>query len=289
VGKKVMIIDVAKCVGCYACQIACKDEHVDNDWSPYTKPQPDTGSFWRRVEEIERGTFPKVKLTYIPINCMHCDSPPCIRACRIGAIIKRADGIVLINPEKCNGCVDIAKPLCLDACPYNTIYFNEKLRIAQKCTFCVHLIDGKDPLYKFGIPRCVDVCQKEAMIFGDEETLKDIIQKAEILHPEYGVKPRVYYLNLPKPFIAGAVVDPSEDEVIEGAKVTAIDLFTGEKHETLTDEFGDFWLRDLKWNHKYMIYIEKDGYLKKIVGIITTEKDVNLGDIEIYKYKKSNT
>ncbi|MEM2104027.1 MAG: 4Fe-4S dicluster domain-containing protein [Candidatus Bathyarchaeia archaeon] len=280
-GRKIMIIDVAKCVGCYACQIACKDEHVDNDWTPYAKPQPDTGSFWRRVEEMERGSFPKVKLTYIPVNCMHCDNPPCIRACRIGAIVKRADGATLIQPEKCNGCIDIAKPLCVNACPYNAIYFNEKLKIAQKCTLCAHLLDGKDPLYQLEVPRCVDACQKEAMMFGDEETFKQVIEKAEVLHPEYGTKPRVHYLNLPKPFIAGTVTDPINNEVVEGAKVVAANLFTGKKHETVTDEFGDFWIKNLEWNHKYVLYVEKEGYPKKTIDVVTTEKDINLGNIEI--------
>ena len=55
-GKKAFIVDVARCNGCYCCQIACKDEHVGNDWSPYAKPQPDTGQFWCRLNEYTRGT-----------------------------------------------------------------------------------------------------------------------------------------------------------------------------------------------------------------------------------------
>ncbi len=53
---KVMIIDITKCNGCYNCQIACKDEHVGNDWTPIAKPQPDTGQFWTHVEEYRKGT-----------------------------------------------------------------------------------------------------------------------------------------------------------------------------------------------------------------------------------------
>jgi tetrathionate reductase subunit B len=66
VGKKVFVVDVARCNGCYCCQIACKDEHVGNDWSPYAKPQPDTGQFWCRLNEYTRGTVPKVKLHSVP-------------------------------------------------------------------------------------------------------------------------------------------------------------------------------------------------------------------------------
>jgi len=273
---KVMVIDISKCNGCYLCQIACKDEHVDNDWSPYAKPQPDTGHFWLKIEEMERGTTPKVKVTYIPILCMHCDNAPCISVCPVKAVVKRPDGLVIIDPTKCNGCKE-----CIPACPYHVIYFNDKLNIAQKCTGCAHLVDGKDPLLT--IPRCVDVCPFDAILFGEEEELKELIAKAEVLKPEHGTKPRVYYLNLPKPFIAGTVYDPDIDECLEGAKVTAIDEKTGKTYETITDEFGDFWLTNLEWNHSYTIKIEKEGYNTWTLEGVKTEKDVNLGDIPLLR------
>ncbi|MDI9619612.1 MAG: carboxypeptidase regulatory-like domain-containing protein [Candidatus Nezhaarchaeota archaeon] len=273
---KVMVIDIAKCHGCYDCQIACKDEHVDNDWSPYAKPQPDTGHFWLKLEEMERGTTPKVKVTYIPVLCMHCDNASCMSACKVKAIYKRPDGLVIIDPEKCNGCRE-----CVAACPYHAIYFNDKLNIAQKCTGCAHLLDGKDPL--ISTPRCVDVCPFDAIIFGDEKDLKSMIEKAEVLKPECGAKPRVYYLNLPKPFIAGAVYDPDVDECVEGAKVTVTDPETGETYETVTDEFGDFWLNNLRWNRKYTVKVEKEGYYTWTLDDVRTEKDVNLGDIPLLR------
>lgn len=68
---KAMVIDVNKCSGCYNCQIASKDEHVGNDWTPYSKPQPDTGQFWMKVNEMERGSGSKVKVIYIYTNAMH--------------------------------------------------------------------------------------------------------------------------------------------------------------------------------------------------------------------------
>ncbi len=102
---KVFVIDVNLCVGCYACQFVCKDEHVGNDWSPIAKPQPDTGQFWMRLDEYICGTVPKVKMHYIPNPCMHCDEPPCIPPCPIeGAIYKREDGLVIIDSVKCTGC-----------------------------------------------------------------------------------------------------------------------------------------------------------------------------------------
>jgi len=280
---KVLIIDVGRCNGCMCCVVACKDEHVANDWSPYVKPQPEYGHFWIRIERMERGSIPKVKVTYIPRLCMHCDNAPCIKVCPTRAINKRADGIVLIDPDKCDGCKQLkTKPLCIEACPYKVIYFNDSLSIAQKCTLCAHLLD--DPEWKYG-PRCVDACPREAMIYGDDgdSKIKELIAKAEVLNPEHGTKPRVYYLNLPKPFISGCVVDPEEKEVVIGAKVIALDLYTNEEYETQTDELGDFWFKELKWNHKYLIKIQKDGYKEKIVGVFTTDKDVNVGDVFLEK------
>ena len=86
---KVFVIDITKCNGCHNCQIACKDEHVGNDWTPYAKPQPDTGQFWAKVEENVRGTFPKVKIAYMLHMCQHFDEAPCIKACKQNAIFKR--------------------------------------------------------------------------------------------------------------------------------------------------------------------------------------------------------
>jgi len=155
---KVMVVNIDLCNGCYNCQIVCKDEHVGNDWSPYAKPQPNTGHFWMKLVEMERGSTPKVKVTYIPILCMHCSDAPCIEACKVKAIYRRDDGIVIINPEKCTGCRD-----CVYVCPYEAIYFNWDLNIAQKCTMCAHLLDKG-----WKEPRCVDACPTDALKFIDE-------------------------------------------------------------------------------------------------------------------------
>lgn len=267
---KAFIIDVSKCNGCYSCQISCKDEHVGNDWTPYAKPQPDTGQFWIKINESVRGTVPKVKMAYRPILCMHCDNAPCISACKIkGGIYKRHDGMVVINPQKCTGCKN-----CIDACPYGAIYFNEDLNLAQKCTGCAHLIDRgwKDP-------RCVDICPAGAISFGEESELVERTKQAVVLLPETGAQPRVFYLNLPKKFIAGTVYDPVKEEVINGASCTLIDLTNGNKTSVETDGFGDFWFEGLEVS-QYSLEITKENKSKTITGI-QTEKDVNLGDIPI--------
>ena len=261
---KAIMIDVGRCCGCYNCQLACKDGHVDNDWTPYAKPQPETGQFWMKVEEHVCGTIPKVKMHYVPTLCNHCDKPPCIDACPDQAITKRTDGLVLIEPERCTGC-----KTCLAACPYHAIYFNDELRLAQKCTGCAHLLDHGEK-----VPRCVEACPTDALMFGEEEDLQ--IDGATVLAPETGAAPRVSYRNIPGKFIAGTVYDPVAKEVLIGARC----LLTsgGKVVETFTDAYGDFWFKDLPVG-RYTVSIEAKGFRGKYFSDLTTAKDVNLGDI----------
>ena len=267
---KAFVIDVSICNGCYSCQIVCKDEHVGNDWIPYAKPQPDTGQFWCKMNEYVKGTVPKVKMHYIPAMCMHCDNAPCLKACTVkGAIYKRDDGLVIIDPEKCTGCKS-----CLNSCPYNAIYFNEDLNIAQKCTGCAHLLDNG-----WKVPRCVDACPTEAIKFAEESELKKLISHAEVLKPESKTRPRVYYLNIPKKFVAGTVYNPVAKEVIIGATCTLTDSKGGKKTTATTDDFGDFWFEGLETG-LFSLKIESDGK-SKTIGSINTEKDINLGDIPL--------
>ena len=270
---KAFVIDVSICNGCYCCQIACKDEHVANDWTPYAKPQPDTGQFWLKLNEFIRGTVPKVKMHYIPLLCMHCDAAPCVAACPVkDTIYKRDDGLVIIDPEKCTGCKN-----CLDSCPYNVIYFNENLNIAQKCTGCAHLLDEGQAIKE---PRCVDACPTEALKFIDESDLNNLKRRAEVLHPELGTQPRVYYLDIPKKFIAGTVYDPVDKNVVIGAVCT---LSSNGKALTVeTDGFGDFWFNGLV-EGTYSLNIDAKGFRPKKFDLISTEKDVNLGDIALDK------
>ncbi|MDR3363393.1 MAG: carboxypeptidase regulatory-like domain-containing protein [Clostridiales Family XIII bacterium] len=265
---KAFVIDVALCSGCYSCQIACKDEHCGNDWRPYSAPQPDTGQFWIKVNEKPCGTIPKVRVVYTPVLCNHCASPACIAACKNGAIFKRDDGLVLIDPGKCKGCADCAK-----ACPYGAIYENEALGIAQKCSGCAHLLDNG-----YAEPRCVEACPTGALAFGEEDGLAGDIKGAAVLKPETGSYPKVYYRNVPGQFIAGTAYDPELKEVIEHAEVVAV---TGGKIlRTWTDDFGDFWLNDLAVG-SYDVTIAAAGYEPKNFSGLRTDECVNLGDIPL--------
>lgn len=271
--KKVFIIDTDKCNGCHSCQVVCKDEHVGNDWTPIAKPQPDTGQFWLKLTQRVRGTVPKVRVSYRPHLCMHCDDAPCMDACPVeGAIYKRDDGLVIIDPVKCTGCRN-----CDDACPYNVIFFNEHLNIAQKCTGCAHLLDDG-----WEEPRCVDACPTMAIRMMDEAEAKDYIAKSEVWKPELKdkLKPRVYYMNLPGKFIAGTVYDPIEKEVVIDADCTLTETDSGERFSTKTDNYGDFWFEDLK-DGEFKLRIMKGSHVESFAKIDTTEEDINLGDIPL--------
>jgi len=88
-----MVIDLKRCFGCYGCQVSCKAEHA-------TPP----GVFFARVIKRELGAYPNVRKVFLPVLCMHCETPPCEAVCPTGATSKRADGIVDIDSELCVGC-----------------------------------------------------------------------------------------------------------------------------------------------------------------------------------------
>ena len=271
--KKLFIIDIDKCNGCHVCQVACKDEHVGNDWTPIAKPQPDTGQLWLELTQKVRGTVPKAKVAYRPHLCMHCDDAPCMKACPIeGALYERDDGLVIIDPVKCTGCRN-----CVDSCPYKVIFFNDDLNIAQKCTGCAHLLDDG-----WQEPRCADACPTQAIRFMDEKEAKTYISKGEVWKPELKneVKPRVYYMNLPRKFIAGTIYCPVEKEVVIGALCTLTAMNGGEEFTTKTDDYGDFWFEGLP-DGKFNLKIAKGNKVESFTSLNTTEKDINLGDIPL--------
>ena len=266
---KVFTIAVARCNGCYNCQLACKDEHADNDWTPYAAPQPMTGHFWAKVEEHVRGTIPKVKIHYISRLCNHCEKAACMEACKNKAIYRRDDGLVVIDPAKCAGC-----KACQTACPYDAIYFNERLNICQKCTGCAHLLDNGSS------PRCVEACSTGAMRFGEESEMTDFTEGASVLTPETGLHPKVFYRNIPGQFIAGTLYDPLEKEVVIGSKCR---VNSGAKvWECVSDDYGDFWFKDLPIG-VFDLVIAASGFEVKVFNNLKTSECLNLGDIPLEK------
>jgi Fe-S-cluster-containing dehydrogenase component len=272
-----MIIDLDKCNGCYNCFLACRDEHCGNDFPPIASAQPAQGHFWMRLIEMERGKYPKVKVSYIPKSCMHCDNPPCAGASANGAVYKRPDGIVLIDPEKSAGQKEI-----VSACPHRVIFWNEEKNIPQKCTLCAHLLDQG-----WKEPRCVEACPTGAMLFGDLDDRNSRISKlwdsAEPFQRELGLKPRVKYLAIPKRFIAGAVLLKDRDVCAENAKV----MLTGRKKKQTVkaNNFGDFEFEGLAEGETFTVKIEYPGYAPQSFEV-QTKTDVYLGDIFLKRQVK---
>ncbi len=269
---KAIIVDVTKCVGCYNCLISCKDEHTDNGWLPYTKPQPHEKTWWMKVQEIERGTQTKVKVSWVPQPCMQCENPPCMKAAQGGAVYKRSDGIVVIDPTK-----SVGQTQLVGSCPYGVIYWNNDLNIPQKCVFCAHLLDAGRQA-----PRCVSACPTSALVFGEYDDLKKTIDAkgAAVLHPEYDTNPRVYYVGIPKTFIAGALIDGATGECLAGADVTCKDTAAATTFTAKSDAFGDFWVDGLEVKKTYQLTISSPGKTAWTKSI-TPDKDMNLGEITL--------
>ena len=155
---------------------------------------------------------------------------------------------------------------------------NADLGIAQKCTGCAHRVD------EGSLPRCVDVCPHDAIVFGDETDSMfreaEQGQALEVYHPEFQAEPRVYWKGLPKPWIAGMVIDAASDEVISGVAVTSVDLFDDRSFTVLSDEFGDFWIRGMEKDRKYRVELKKEGY-ENFLAVVTTDGDQDLGTVSL--------
>ena len=270
-----MIIDVAKCHDCNNCFLACKDEHVENEWQPYAKAQPWHGHRWMNIMRKERGQYPLVDVAYRPTPCMHCDNAPCIKAGKNGAVYKRDDGIVILDPEKARG-----QKALVDSCPYRAIWWNEEKAVPQKCTLCVHLLENG-----WDNPRCVQACPTGAlqMIHAEDDEMKAIYEteKLEVLQPELATKPRVYYKHLyryERCFIAGSVVLQDKDACAEGAKVALTSEARNGISVATTNNYGDFKLDEIEENSgRYTLQIEYPGYGKKAIEVdLTTSLNAGL-------------
>jgi Fe-S-cluster-containing dehydrogenase component len=229
-----------------------------------------------RLLDKERGKYPKVKMSYTPLTCMHCNDAPCIDRNVNGEVYRRPDGIVIIDPEKSEGHKEL-----VEMCPYRVIYWNEEKNIPQKCTFCAHLLDAGEKE-----PRCVEACPTNALIFGDLDDPNSEVSKLmaagkhEVLHPEYGLAGKVRYINPPKTFVAGQVVLGDIDECAENASVTLIG--EKEKSSVKTDIFGDFEFDGLEANKEYSVKVDYPGYKPQELKT-TTKSDVYFGLVILEK------
>jgi Fe-S-cluster-containing dehydrogenase component len=273
-----MIIDVAECTNCNLCTLAAMDEYVGNDWPGYSAPMPRHGHRWIDILQKERGQIPMIDIAYVPTMCNHCDDAPCMKADKTGAISKRQDGIVLIDPVKAKG-----KKELVDACPYGHIWWNEELQLPQAWTFDAHLIDqgwqqtrGQQSC-PTGAMRAVKVEDEEMSRLARDESL-------EVMKPELGSKPRVYYRNLwrySKCFIGGSVAEDKNGTVdcVEGASVQLVKDGVSIA-VTTTDNYGDFKFDKLDENSgNYVVQIFASGRSKILETSLGAS--INLGEIRL--------
>ncbi len=208
-----MSIDIDKCIGCNYCTYACQavnDLPDDMRYNDVTKEETDSG-----VE------------FFLARPCMHCEDPPCVHVCPVGATYVREDGIVAMDYDKCIGC-----RYCEVACPYDARVFNWRKHtepnkyvpefgypeverrprgVAEKCTFCSHRIDeglerGLTPgIDEAATPACVVACPTGARVFGDlndpESPVSQELSKCKVsirLREDLSTSPKVFYLP-PRP------------------------------------------------------------------------------------------
>jgi anaerobic dimethyl sulfoxide reductase subunit B (iron-sulfur subunit) len=135
------------CIKCHACETACKQ------WNGAPADVR-----WREVVQLRTGSFPNVRETNVSMSCMHCGDPPCLEACPVKAITKRAaNGVVVVDPNVCIGC-----GFCAWACPFNAPQLGSDGKM-QKCHYCQ---DGPNPR-PLHLPRpCEEVCPTGALRAG---------------------------------------------------------------------------------------------------------------------------
>ncbi len=274
-----MIIDVAECTNCQLCTLSAMDEYVGNDWPGYAAPMPKHGHRWIDILQKERGQFPFMDIAYVPTMCNHCDDAPCIAAAGDGAIRKRDDGIVIIDPDKAKGRKEL-----VDACPYGHIWWNEELQLPQAWPFDAHLIDQGWTQTR-GQQACPTGAMRAVKIEDEEMARMAADEGLEVIKPELGTRPRVWYRNLwrySKAFIGGSVSSAAAGIVdcVEGARVTLVK--DGKTvAETETDNYGDFKFDRLDENSgAYTIEIAAEGRENKTVEAELTES-VYLGEIRL--------
>jgi len=273
-----MIIDVAECTNCNLCSLATMDEYVGNEWPRYSAPMPKHGHRWINILQKERGQAGMIDIAFVPTMCNHCDDAPCV-AKGGGAVKKRDDGIVLIDPVQAKNRKDL-----VEACPYGHIWWNEELKIPQAWTFDAHLLDQGWTQTRGHLS-----CPTGAMqsIKADDAEMQKIAraQQLEVMKPELNTRPRVYYRNLwrySKCFIGGTVSEAKGGVVdcVEGASVRLMQE-NRVIAETVTDAFGDFKLDRLDENSgAYAVIISaRDGRKRTIQA--TLGASVNVGDVRL--------
>ena len=153
-----MLYDSNACIGCQSCSVACRAEH-----------QIPEDSFRLQVRiEGPKGEFPHLRMDFHRQSCVMCDQAPCVPVCPTKASYTNAEGVNMVDADKCVGC-----GYCVASCPYEARFIHPKTGAADKCNFCyeTRLANGEQPA-------CVSVCPTSALLFGDLNDPDSEISKA---------------------------------------------------------------------------------------------------------------
>lgn len=142
-----MLVDLSRCIGCYSCTIACKQE---NRLPAEVK--------WVTVSTREHFS-PRWVRYYVSNSCRHCHQPACVNVCPTGALEITPSGVVKYNTDKCIGC-----RMCLSFCPNGALAYGESGK-PSKCVLCPHRVEQGN------VPACVQICPTSARIFGSRESI----------------------------------------------------------------------------------------------------------------------
>ena len=210
-------LDLSRCIGCRRCVYACVRENNQSRVNPQLQ--------WIRVLRLKKGslinlensehyynpeTVPEPGFMYLPVQCQHCENPPCVRVCPVKATWKEPDGIVVVDYNWCIGC-----RYCIAACPYKGRVFNwaepniptEDLNtevhylgnrprmknVVEKCTFCIQRTR------KGRYPACVEICPTGTRKFGNlldrASEIRYMIENKRVfrLKEDFNTEPKFYY------------------------------------------------------------------------------------------------
>ena len=175
-----MLINTKKCVGCYACRVACQMVNGLESDEAFIK-----------FDEMEQGVYPNVYAEVVPVQCMHCEDAPCEAVCPTHATYTTDSGVVLVDEERCIGC-----KYCMAACPYQVRVRNEETGAVDKCRFCT--VSAETTGTK--MCSCVEACLTGARMFGDLDDPDSDISKeivATNAQPIAGdlTKSKVFYVR----------------------------------------------------------------------------------------------
>jgi Fe-S-cluster-containing dehydrogenase component len=186
-----LVIDLDVCVGCHACSVNCKEWNTGGHPAPLSDSDPygrEIDGVWlNRVHSFEYERDGNTRMVHFPKSCLHCDDAPCVTVCPTGASYKRgADGIVLVDEDKCIGC-----KLCSWACPYGAREYDTNEGVMKKCTLCIDRIYNENLEEVDRVPACVSTCPANARFFGDFNDPASDVSIMTARHGGYDLMPEM--------------------------------------------------------------------------------------------------